>query len=199
MRPAVVLGTAAALVGGLTALLVPFVTPGMLRSFGVPFNPTETYKLQAMLRHLPPVRSGAGAGAASGRAARRTLVDLGSGDGRIVVAAAQQGHHAIGYEFNPWLVLYSRVAALTAGVSPLLGLRGSILANVTASDKPAQRGTARFVCNHTRNPHHKSISRDASERLLVAGGNMWSAPISSASCIVIYGVEVISREFLNFH
>ena len=150
MRPAVVLGTAAALVGGLAAMLVPFVTPGMLRSFGVPFNPTETHKLQAMLRHLPPVRSVTQRqqrDAGAGRIARRTLVDLGSGDGRIVVAAAQQGHHAIGYEFNPWLVLYSRVAALTSGVSPLFGLR-----------KVAGGGSARFVC-----------------------GNMWSAPISSAS------------------
>lgn len=36
------------------------------------------------------------------------FIDLGSGDGRLVVAAAQLGAHATGYETNPWLVLKSR-------------------------------------------------------------------------------------------
>lgn len=37
-----------------------------------------------------------------------TLVDLGSGDGRIVIEAAKKGYSAVGYELNYWLVLYSR-------------------------------------------------------------------------------------------
>ena len=37
-----------------------------------------------------------------------TSVDLGSGDGRIVIAFAQKGIKATGYEINPFLVLYSR-------------------------------------------------------------------------------------------
>ncbi len=37
------------------------------------------------------------------------LVDLGSGDGRIVIAAAKHGIAAIGYELNYPLVLYSRL------------------------------------------------------------------------------------------
>ncbi len=36
------------------------------------------------------------------------LVDLGSGDGRILVAAARLGAKAIGYEINPFLVYKSR-------------------------------------------------------------------------------------------
>ncbi len=32
----------------------------------------------------------------------------GSGDGRIVLAAAQAGFKAVGVELNPWLVFYSR-------------------------------------------------------------------------------------------
>ena len=36
-----------------------------------------------------------------------TLVDLGSGDGRIVEAAAQRGICVVGYELNPFLGWYS--------------------------------------------------------------------------------------------
>lgn len=38
----------------------------------------------------------------------RKVADLGSGDGRIVIALAKQGYRAAGYELNYWLVLYSR-------------------------------------------------------------------------------------------
>ncbi len=37
-----------------------------------------------------------------------TLIDLGSGDGRILIAAANLGAKAIGYEINPFLVYKSR-------------------------------------------------------------------------------------------
>lgn len=45
------------------------------------------------------------------------LVDLGSGDGRIVIEAAKKGYEAVGYEINPWLVLYSRHLAKKQGVA----------------------------------------------------------------------------------
>lgn len=37
-----------------------------------------------------------------------TSVDLGSGDGRTVIAFAKKGIMAVGFEINPFLVLYSR-------------------------------------------------------------------------------------------
>uniref|UniRef100_A0A3Q3WEU1 Uncharacterized protein n=1 Tax=Mola mola TaxID=94237 RepID=A0A3Q3WEU1_MOLML len=44
------------------------------------------------------------------------LVDLGSGDGRIVLEAHQQGFSpAVGYELNPWLVRLARFHAWRAG------------------------------------------------------------------------------------
>ncbi|XP_069586510.1 ATP synthase subunit C lysine N-methyltransferase isoform X3 [Ranitomeya imitator] len=45
-----------------------------------------------------------------------TFVDIGSGDGRIVIAAAKKGFQAVGYELNPWLVWYSRYNAWKEGV-----------------------------------------------------------------------------------
>jgi SAM-dependent methyltransferase len=45
------------------------------------------------------------------------VVDLGSGDGRTVIAAARRGARAIGVEFNPDLVELSRKRAAEAGVA----------------------------------------------------------------------------------
>jgi SAM-dependent methyltransferase len=45
------------------------------------------------------------------------VVDLGSGDGRNVIAAARRGARALGVEYNPDLVALSKSAAATAGVA----------------------------------------------------------------------------------
>ncbi|MDQ3065315.1 MAG: hypothetical protein M3Q36_03535 [bacterium] len=39
----------------------------------------------------------------------QTMVELGSGDGRMLVAAAKKGINSIGYELNPLLAFYSWV------------------------------------------------------------------------------------------
>ena len=44
------------------------------------------------------------------------VVDLGSGDGRNVIAAAKRGARAIGFEYNPDMVRLSRRNAVAAGV-----------------------------------------------------------------------------------
>jgi SAM-dependent methyltransferase len=44
------------------------------------------------------------------------LYDLGSGDGRIVIAAARRGARTVGVEIDPDLVLQSRASARAAGV-----------------------------------------------------------------------------------
>lgn len=45
------------------------------------------------------------------------VMDLGSGDGRMIIAAAKRGARAIGVEFNPEMVKISRQAAQDAGVA----------------------------------------------------------------------------------
>ena len=44
------------------------------------------------------------------------VIDLGSGDGRIVIAAARRGARAVGVEFDPEMVKLSRQRASEAGV-----------------------------------------------------------------------------------
>jgi SAM-dependent methyltransferase len=45
------------------------------------------------------------------------VVDLGSGDGRNVIAAAKRGARAVGFEYNPDMVALSRKLATEAGVA----------------------------------------------------------------------------------
>jgi ubiquinone/menaquinone biosynthesis C-methylase UbiE len=45
------------------------------------------------------------------------VVDLGSGDGRMVIAAAKRGARALGVEFNPKMVELARRLAKEAGVA----------------------------------------------------------------------------------
>jgi precorrin-6B methylase 2 len=49
------------------------------------------------------------------------VIDLGSGDGRIVIAAAARGARALGIEYDPGLVAISRRNAESAGVATRAG------------------------------------------------------------------------------
>ena len=46
-----------------------------------------------------------------------TVVDLGSGDGRLLYAAAEQGAKAVGYEINPFLIALTLVRTKLKGLS----------------------------------------------------------------------------------
>ena len=48
---------------------------------------------------------------------RDYVVDLGSGDGRNIIAAARRGARAVGFEFNPQMVELSKRTAAKEGVS----------------------------------------------------------------------------------
>lgn len=51
--------------------------------------------------------------------AGRRIADLGSGDGRLIIALAAAGAEAHGYEINPLLVWWSRFKLRRAGLSQL--------------------------------------------------------------------------------
>jgi hypothetical protein len=75
-------------------LLVVFVAFVFVIAFGAPYLPTLSPQVTTAL-DLIDLKPG------------ETLLELGSGDGRILVAAAERGLNAIGYELNPLLVAYS--------------------------------------------------------------------------------------------
>jgi hypothetical protein len=64
--------------------------------FGAPYLPTLS-KQQATAMSLLNLKPG------------QTMLELGSGDGRMLIAAAKLGIRSIGYELNPLLVLYSKL------------------------------------------------------------------------------------------
>jgi SAM-dependent methyltransferase len=76
----------------------------------VPFEPTPHLVVDAMLR-LAKVGPG------------DLLIDLGSGDGRIVIAAARRGATGLGVEIVPELVEQSRANARAAGVAARVEFR----------------------------------------------------------------------------
>ena len=94
------------LVGGgalaLTALASPFlIVPAIHR---IPWMVTPR---RVIHRALDKVGHGQG----------KKFVDLGSGDGRLVIESAKRGYRSIGYELNPVLVAMSVVSARLAGVA----------------------------------------------------------------------------------
>lgn len=76
----------------LTAVL--FVCFVFVIAFGAPFLPILKPEVPKAL-DLIDLKPG------------QTLLELGSGDGRILIEAAKRGIHSVGYELNPLLVIYS--------------------------------------------------------------------------------------------
>ncbi len=70
---------------------------GFVVAFGAPYLPTLSRQTETALDMLD-LRPG------------QTLLELGSGDGRVLKAAAKRGLRVIGYELNPILVAVSRIA-----------------------------------------------------------------------------------------
>lgn len=69
---------------------------------GAPYVPTRRRQREAALDLL-----------ALGKG--QTLIDLGCGDGAMLIAAARRGLYAVGYEINPVLVVIARLRARRYG------------------------------------------------------------------------------------
>lgn len=80
------------------ALGLLIVSFGLVLLVGAPYLPTLRPQITTALE-------------LSGLQQGQTLLELGSGDGRVLFAAAEQGIRAIGYELNPLLVVYSKIRA----------------------------------------------------------------------------------------
>lgn len=52
-----------------------------------------------------------------------TVIDLGSGDGRLLIAAAQKGAKAIGYEMNPTIAYQSRQKIASLNLTNLITIK----------------------------------------------------------------------------
>lgn len=68
---------------------------GFVVFFGAPYLPTLKPQIEIAL-DLLDLKPG------------QTMIEVGSGDGRVLLAAAKRGWIGVGYELNPILVLFSR-------------------------------------------------------------------------------------------
>jgi len=70
----------------------------------LPYVATKRHKIETILK-FANIKKG------------ETVVDLGSGDGRLLFASAKKGAKVIGYEINPFLVVLTRIHASLKGLS----------------------------------------------------------------------------------
>lgn len=88
---------------GLGLVLFVFLGTALV---GAPYVPTKPRDAARAFEDLYPLTE------------RDVLVDIGSGDGMVLRAAARRGARAVGYEINPFLVWVSRwLSRKQAGVS----------------------------------------------------------------------------------
>ena len=92
---------------------LPYIMPFFKKYSGAPFLPSKHHSISGMLDNLPV--------SAARKSGERVLLDFGSGDGRIVFAAAKRGFSATGIELNPWLYAYSYLRSYRLGGKFVLG------------------------------------------------------------------------------
>ena len=78
------------------SLVFLILVVGLGALFGPPYVPTLRLNMMTAL-DLLDLKEG------------QTLLDLGSGDGRVLLAAAQRGWNAVGIEVSPILVIISKI------------------------------------------------------------------------------------------
>lgn len=91
---------------------LPFMLPKLRAFLGAPYVPMKRRYVEVLFdRVLPAWASGSSRATPElqGSLNGLRLVDFGSGDGRLVRAAADRGMSAVGYELNPYLVFWSRL------------------------------------------------------------------------------------------
>ena len=74
--------------------IIVFIIFNFVIIFGAPFLPTLKHQVPKAVELLD-LKPG------------QTLIELGSGDGRVLIYAAQAGLNVVGFELNPLLAIYS--------------------------------------------------------------------------------------------
>ncbi|OGD85330.1 hypothetical protein A2164_04510 [Candidatus Curtissbacteria bacterium RBG_13_35_7] len=91
----------------ITALLLFVILMGVFYTIDLfldlPYVGTQHHKIETIIK-LAQIKKG------------ETAVDLGSGDGRLLYAAAQKGAKAIGYELNPFLIVITLIHTKLKGL-----------------------------------------------------------------------------------
>jgi SAM-dependent methyltransferase len=107
--------------------------------FGAPFLPTLNPQVDAAL-DLLDLKSG------------ETILELGCGDGRVLIAAAKRGLYAVGYELNPIMALVSwlRTRKYRRQIKIICG-------NFWYAEWPEAQGIFGFILSRYMSKLHKKV------------------------------------------
>ncbi len=103
--------------------------------------------------------------------AGQTFVDLGSGDGGMLISAANRGLVAIGYELNPFLVIISWLRTRRYGRRVKVRLGNFWKADLSAAD-----GVFVFLITHHMKRLDKYLGRQAVKKPLKVVSNSFEIP-----------------------
>jgi hypothetical protein len=107
--------------------------------FGPPYLPTLSPQVESAF-DLLDLKAG------------QTLIELGSGDGKIMLAAAKRGYLVVGYELNPLLYIFSLFRTI--------GYRKQVKVyckNIWQTDWPKADGIFTFLLNRQMNKLDKRL------------------------------------------
>lgn len=118
--------------------------------FGAPFLPTLRPQIKAAL-DLLDLKPG------------QTMLELGCGDGRVLIAAAQRGINSVGYELNPILALiaWARTRRYRKHIRVIWG-------NYWVSTWPRADAIFGFILARYMSKLHKKVMQYSSRPLLIA-------------------------------
>lgn len=121
----------------------------MLR--GAPYLPSKPQAIKEMVEY-----SQAGPG--------RAVAELGSGDGRVMIALAKTGAEVVGYENNPLLVWWSRRRIAVAGVGKLAEVRRG---NLWKADLSSYDAIVVFGFTHLMDRLGRKINQEGKPKVIV--------------------------------
>lgn len=127
-------------------------------AFGAPFLPTMKKERRAAL-DLLNLKPG------------QVFVDLGSGDGGLLVLAAQRGLEAVGYEINPFLWAYSVLRTRRFGRQVKVKLESFWRADLSAAD-----GIFVFLIAHHMKRLDKLLASRKGKRVLKVVSHAFAIP-----------------------
>lgn len=119
--PLVLATVSGSVAAAILVVAYPFVVPGF-KKICLPFIPATETQVANVVSALKSLNLNPKCS---------SVIDLGSGDGRLVLEAAKLGFKSTGVELNPWLVYWSRFVAMRRKIPA--EFKRSDLFNVTLS------------------------------------------------------------------
>ncbi len=154
----------------LLAVLIGFIFFAIDSFFELPFIPAKKSKVPTIIK-LAQIKPG------------DTVIDLGSGDGRLLFAAAKLGARAIGYELNPYLVTFTKIKA-------------KVLKYSSSDHVQSYERDSREVSSSDSSRQARTINNRGS--ITVHRSDLWKAKLRSADVIFVYGRQGTMPKFQDF-